>query len=184
MLPRAQAEPILGELGLEPGNSGVVTLHRPANVDAPAALAKLVDLLVRVSGQTPLVFAVHPRTQERLARFGLAERLAAAPGVRVLGPQGYLPFLCLTSQARYVITDSGGLQEETTALEVPCLTMRPNTERPITVTAGTSTLCGEDHAAVEWHLAAILGGTYKRGSCPDLWDGNAAERIAMRLVAG
>jgi UDP-N-acetylglucosamine 2-epimerase (non-hydrolysing) len=129
-----------------------------------------------------LAFAVHPRTQARLQATQLDRKLAAAPGVRLLPPLGYLPFLALTSQAKYVITDSGGLQEESTALGVPCLTMRPNTERPITVTEGTSTLVGSDADALDRCLQEVLAGRYKRGKRPELWDGCAAVRMAAILA--
>ena len=182
MLPKAKSLLTLAELRLEPGKFGVVTLHRPANVDEPKPLAALVDILARVSKDAPLVFAIHPRTQERLKQFKLDETLATAKGVRVTPPLGYLPFLALTSQAKFIITDSGGLQEESTALGVPCLTMRPNTERPITVTEGTSTLIGSDVVSLERCLDEVLAGRYKRGKRPALWDGKAAERMAEILA--
>jgi UDP-N-acetylglucosamine 2-epimerase (non-hydrolysing) len=182
MLPKARSLATLDELRVEPGKYGVVTLHRPANVDDPKSLANLLEILVRVSHEAPLVFAVHPRTQDRLKQFGLEPALAAATNVRVTPPLGYLPFLALTSQARFIITDSGGLQEESTALGVPCLTMRPNTERPITVTEGTSTLVGSDMASLERCLDQVLAGRYKRGRRPELWDGRAAERMAEILA--
>jgi len=182
MLPKSKSLGTLNELRIEPGKYGVVTLHRPANVDEPKSLANLVEILIRVSQEAPLVFAVHPRTQDRLKQFGLQASLDAAPNVRVTPPLGYLPFLALTSQARFIITDSGGLQEESTALGVPCLTMRPNTERPITVTEGTSTLVGSDMASLERCLDQVLAGRYKRGRRPELWDGRAAERMAEILA--
>ncbi|HVJ82567.1 MAG TPA: UDP-N-acetylglucosamine 2-epimerase (non-hydrolyzing) [Planctomycetia bacterium] len=184
MLPKAKEQPILRDLELAPGTYGVVTLHRPANVDEPEALKLLVNVLCKVSARMPLVFAVHPRTQERLKNFGLDQNLAAARAIRVLGPQGYLPFLALTSQAKCIITDSGGLQEESTALGVPCLTMRPNTERPITVTEGTSTLVGSDTVLLEKLLGDVIDGKYKSGKRPELWDGQAARRMAAILAAG
>jgi UDP-N-acetylglucosamine 2-epimerase (non-hydrolysing) len=182
LLPKAKSLPTLAELRIEPGKYGVVTLHRPANVDDATSLRNLVEILVKVSKEAPLVFAVHPRTQDRLKQFGLEPALAAAPNVRVTPPLGYLPFLSLTSQAKFIITDSGGLQEESTALGVPCLTMRPNTERPITVTDGTSTLVGSDVASLERCLEQVLAGRYKRGRRPELWDGKAAERMAEILA--
>jgi UDP-N-acetylglucosamine 2-epimerase (non-hydrolysing) len=112
----------------------------------------------------------------------LFEKLDSADNIKCLGPLGYNDFLCLTSQAKVIVTDSGGLQEESTALDVPCLTMRPNTERPITVTQGTSTLVGSDAVKLKLHLTEVIDGTYKKGSCPELWDGKAAERIAAILA--
>ena len=174
---------IPGRLGLQPGQYGVVTLHRPANVDDPATLAGLVDVLVEISADIPLVFPVHPRTAERLAQAGLIDRFEQAPGIHLLSPLGYLDFLSLTSQARVIVTDSGGLQEESTVLGIPCLTMRPNTERPVTVEVGTSTLIGSDPDKLRRYLLEVLEGRYRQGRCPDLWDGQAAGRIAKLLVA-
>ncbi len=180
LLPKAQARDTLGRLGLRPGEYGVVTLHRPANVDRPEVLGPLVDVLGEASKELPLVFPIHPRTRNRLERFGLMDRMNGN-GLVALEPLGYLDFLTLTSQARVIVTDSGGLQEESTALGVPCLTMRPNTERPITVERGTSTLIGNDAEALRFGLRAVLEGTYKQGQRPELWDGHAAERIAAIL---
>src|SRR5690606_19839801 len=134
----------------------VVTLHRPSNVDDPVVLAGLVDVLAMISARLPVVFPVHPRTKARLESFDLLAKLQNAPAVKVIGPQGYLEFLALTSRAKAVVTDSGGLQEESTALGVPCLTMRSNTERPITVEQGTSTLIGNDVDALARELEAVL----------------------------
>lgn len=178
----AQSRPVLREYDLHSQEYGVVTLHRPSNVDHPESLSRLVDVLVTTSHQLPIVFPVHPRTQSRLDQYGLSERLRQAPGLRVLPPLGYGDFLCLTSQAKVVVTDSGGLQEETTALGVPCLTMRANTERPITVESGTSTLLGNDYRKLAECLQQVVQGRYKQGKCPELWDGKAAGRIAAILA--
>jgi UDP-N-acetylglucosamine 2-epimerase (non-hydrolysing) len=182
MLDQAKALPTLKELQLEPHRYGVVTLHRPSNVDEEAVLAALVEVLVEVARDLPLVFPVHPRTEQTLSKFGLRDRLAETPSIQMLPPLGYLPFLSLTSQAQVIVTDSGGLQEESTALGIPCLTMRDNTERPITVELGTSTLVGNDSDKLRRSLYEVLEGTYKAGACPELWDGRAAERIATALV--
>jgi UDP-N-acetylglucosamine 2-epimerase (non-hydrolysing) len=183
MLPRAKQLDGPGRFGLRAGQYGVVTLHRPANVDDQEVLSGLVDVLVEVSSDIPLVFPVHPRTAERLARAGLRERMDRASGLQILPPLGYLDFLSLTSQARVIVTDSGGLQEESTVLDIPCLTMRPNTERPVTVEIGTSMLIGSDPDKLRQNLLAVLDGKYEQGSCPELWDGRAAGRIAELLVA-
>jgi UDP-N-acetylglucosamine 2-epimerase (non-hydrolysing) len=172
----------LFDLGLRANEYVVVTLHRPSNVDRRENLGPLVEVLIRASRVLPVVFPVHPRTASRLEQFELLPRLGAAAGVRLLPPQAYEDFLCLTSQAKAIITDSGGLQEESTALGVPCLTMRANTERPITVEVGTSTLLGGDCERLEQCLQDVIAGRYKRGRCPDLWDGRAAERIAAVLA--
>lgn len=171
----------LSRFRLEPDGYGVITLHRPSNVDIQDVLEALVDVLIEISDRLPLVFPVHPRTHERLARFGLDEKLSSS-NVQCLEPLGYNDFLCLTSQAKVIVTDSGGLQEESTALGVPCLTMRENTERPITVSEGTSTLIGSCAATLKSQLQAVVDGKYKQGKCPELWDGKAGERIVEVLV--
>jgi UDP-N-acetylglucosamine 2-epimerase (non-hydrolysing) len=158
-----------------------VTLHRPANVDTAQTLSSLLDVLLETSRQLPLVFPIHPRTRRRIEEFDLACKLRGGRLVD-LPPQGYLDFLALTSQAAVIVTDSGGLQEESTALGIPCLTARPNTERPITVQEGTSTLVGNDPDQLRSCLRDVLDGKYKRGRCPALWDGCAANRIA-KLIA-
>lgn len=159
---------------------GVVTMHRPSNVDDPANLGELLDILRQVSERVPLIWPVHPRTQANIDRLGLAARLDGGR-VTLLPPQGYLEMVGLMSQARLVLTDSGGVQEETTTLGVPCLTMRPNTERPTTIEQGTNTLVPRDAAVVLRHVAEILEHGGKRGRTPELWDGRTAERIADHL---
>ncbi len=168
--------------GLRGGASGygVVTLHRPSNVDDPETLQRLLGALREVSERLPLVFALHPRTRANIERFGLQGHVAGAR-MALLPPQGYLEMLGLMAGAAVVLTDSGGLQEETTALGVPCLTLRDNTERPITVDEGTNTLVGRDVRAIHDGVAAILAGRGKRGRTPQKWDGRAAERIAADL---
>lgn len=182
LLPKVQAGNGLASYGVEPGRYGVVTLHRPANVDGPETLSRLVEVFVEMSNDLPLVFPVHPRTNARLRQLGLARRLETETGIVLLPPLGYLDFLALTSQAKVIVTDSGGLQEESTALGIPCLTARPNTERPITVEEGTSTLIGNDPAELRGQLRTVLDGRYKQGRCPSLWDGKAAQRIAKVLT--
>ena len=147
---------VLDHLGLQPGEYGVVTLHRPSNVDQVETLEPLIDVLVEISTDLKLVFPVHPRTKGRLEAFGLMDKLASAPGIVLQPPMGYLEFLALTSQAKVIVTDSGGLQEESTALGIPCLTMRENTERPITVEVGTSTLIGNDAEKLRAYLGQVL----------------------------
>lgn len=181
LLPLAQQGSTLADHGLSAGGYGVVTLHRPSNVDRPDTLGPLLDVLIEAAGDLPLVFPVHPRTKRRMEEFGFADRLTSS-GVRLLPPLGYFDFLAITSSAKVIVTDSGGLQEESTALGIPCLTARENTERPITVTEGTSTLVGNDPVRLRNELQSIFAGTYKQGRCPDLWDGHAAERIAKVLA--
>jgi UDP-N-acetylglucosamine 2-epimerase (non-hydrolysing) len=166
-------------LGLEDQGYAIVTLHRPSNVDDAAALAELVTQLERVSAKLPLLFAVHPRTKKRLEEFGLAGRLAANDRIRLTEPLGYIEFMNLVSSARAVITDSGGVQEETTYLGIPCLTLRENTERPVTVTEGSNRLVKP--ADLLRMIETVLGGSWPKGRRPDLWDGKAAERCAAAL---
>ena len=160
---------------------GVVTMHRPANVDEPRSLAELLAILREVSARLPLVWPMHPRTRASIDRLGLAERIRGVP-IFCLPPQGYLEMVGLLSQARLVLTDSGGVQEETTALGVPCLTMRPNTERPITIEQGTNTLVPRDAGVVLGLVDKILVDGGKRGRVPEYWDGQAARRIADHLA--
>jgi len=159
---------------------GVVTLHRPSNVDHAEVLRALLETLRTVAQRLPLVFALHPRTRANIERFGLAELVDPARMI-LLPPQGYLEMLGLMGGAALVLTDSGGLQEETTALGVPCLTLRENTERPITVEQGTNTMVGRDRAAILAGVDDILAGRGKHGRVPEYWDGHAAERIAADL---
>ena len=163
-----------------PQGYGVVTLHRPSNVDDAATLEALLRVLCEVAARLPLIFALHPRTRANIDRAGLSGLLAAAR-VAVLPPQGYLEMLGLMAGAAVVLTDSGGIQEETTALGIPCLTLRENTERPITVDQGTNTLVARDRDAILRGVDEILATGGKRGRVPEGWDGRAAERIAEDL---
>jgi UDP-N-acetylglucosamine 2-epimerase (non-hydrolysing) len=167
--------------GLEPGQYTLLTLHRASNVDAPVVLAGLLDALTRIQRDTTILFPIHPRTAKRIAEFGFTERLQAAPNLRVVEPLGYLEFLDLMIHAQMVLTDSGGIQEETTILGIPCLTMRENTERPVTITEGTNTLVGTDPDRIVDTAHTVLDGESKTGRTPELWDGHAAERIVQTL---
>jgi len=157
---------------------GVVTLHRPSNVDNPETLTRLLDVLARISLGTPLVFPMHPRTESRIAAAGLESRLADS-NIKVVPPQGYLEMLGLMKDARVVLTDSGGIQEETTALGIPCITLRENTERPITVSQGTNTVVGTDADVIMSCYEDIVVSGGKAGRVPELWDGGAAARIVQ-----
>jgi UDP-N-acetylglucosamine 2-epimerase (non-hydrolysing) len=159
---------------------GLLTLHRPSNVDDPVVLRRLASTLSELSAQLPIVFPVHPRTRQKLAAAGVAEAFAA-PGMHLLPPLGYLEMLGMVARAKVVLTDSGGLQEETTALGVPCLTLRENTERPITIEQGSNRLVGTDPEAIRRGFADSLGGG-KPSRRPEKWDGRAAERIAQDLA--
>jgi UDP-N-acetylglucosamine 2-epimerase (non-hydrolysing) len=181
LLPKARQTTVLADEGLSEKQYGVVTLHRPSNVDDRDTLAAILAVLVDVSQRMPLAFPIHPRTAARIEEFGLKEVLDAADGMMQMPPLGYLEFLALTSSSKVIVTDSGGLQEESTALGVPCLTMRANTERPCTVSDGSSTLVGNDAEELDRQLAAVLSGQYDVGKCPELWDGHAAERIVALI---
>jgi UDP-N-acetylglucosamine 2-epimerase (non-hydrolysing) len=175
-LPRARESRIHQRLELSPKGYALATLHRPANVDDPGALSGLLTALAEVASQLPVVFPIHPRTRARLPE-GFE-----APGLKLVEPLGYLDFLALTAGARLVMTDSGGIQEETTALGVPCLTLRENTERPVTVEVGTNQLVGTDPAKAVAAAREVLAGRARQGRVPERWDGRAAERVAEVLV--
>jgi UDP-N-acetylglucosamine 2-epimerase (non-hydrolysing) len=178
--PKIEAATIGRELGLSPRGYGVVTLHRPVNVDSAQRLAPLVAALQAIALRLPLVFAVHPRTARSLAAFGLRDILAASPGITLRPPMGYIDFLAVAREARLVITDSGGIQEETTYLGIPCLTLRDTTERPITITEGTNRLVRADRVVAL--VDDILNGDDPPGSCPALWDGRTAARLVADLA--
>jgi len=182
-LPVARARQAAAKLELKPRSYGFVTLHRPSNVDDPETLTRLVRLLHRLADKLPLVFAVHPRTRAAAERSGIGELLA--PGQARLictGPQPYLESLSLVADAAVVLTDSGGLQEETSVLGVPCLTLRENTERPVTVTLGTSRLVGNDESKIESAFDEIVVGRWPHGQAIPLWDGQTGERVAAELA--
>jgi UDP-N-acetylglucosamine 2-epimerase (non-hydrolysing) len=158
---------------------GVVTLHRPSNVDSVEAMNAVAGALKEIARDLPLIFPVHPRTRANLERFGID----LEPNITLVGPQAYMAFLSLWKDAMMVLTDSGGLQEETTALGIPCITIRNNTERPITVDEGTNVLAGTDPAAIIAEARKVMAGHAKRGKRPALWDGRAAERIVTILAS-
>ncbi len=160
---------------------GVVTLHRPSNVDDAPRLKRLVEALIHAAKSVPLIFPVHPRTTQRLESFGLRDSLAKAEGIRLTEPLGYTDFMSLVFDCRYALTDSGGIQEETTYLGIPCITLRENTERPITVTQGTNELATLEQ--LEQLVAKAIAGDWKKARIPELWDGKAAGRIAASLRA-
>jgi len=165
----------------DPAGFGVVTLHRPSNVDEPAAFGEAVAILCEIATKLPLIWPVHPRARANIERFSLAP-IIGRERIALLAPQGYLEMLGLLANARLVLTDSGGIQEETTSLAVPCLTMRENTERPITVEQGTNTVVGRDRNRIRACVDEILETGGKRGRLPELWDGQAAGRIADHLA--
>jgi UDP-N-acetylglucosamine 2-epimerase (non-hydrolysing) len=176
-LDRARASRILERLRLEPGQFCAMTLHRPSNVDDRDTLSGILDALEVIGQHLPIVFPVHPRTRDRLKQFGLGERVRSQPSLVLTEPLGYLDFLQLYSNSRLVLTDSGGIQEETTALGIPCLTLRENTERPITVTEGTNRLVGNNPDSITRAALEALAQDSRPGRVPELWDGHAAGRI-------
>jgi UDP-N-acetylglucosamine 2-epimerase (non-hydrolysing) len=180
LLSVAETSTIVTDLNLRAGNYGLVTLHRPSNVDNPRTLASIMDALHEISRDVTLIFSVHPRTRQRLET---SDHHHPGSRVHILDPLSYIDFLALQRQARLVVTDSGGIQEETTFLGVPCLTVRENTERPVTVILGTNHLVGQDMKRLRAEVARILAGDQKRGQIPPLWDGHAAERIAAAVMA-
>jgi len=178
---------VLARFDLAPGSYAVATLHRPANVDSREALAATLDALETIGRRLPVLFPVHPRTTSRAKTLGLEGRLGSMTGVRCIEPVGYNDFVTLMAQAKLIATDSGGIQEETTALGIPCLTMREGTERPITVTQGTNEIVGLDGRKISAGVDAVLEGRAKKGHVPEGWDGRAGERIAealQRFLAG
>ncbi len=174
---------VSGRLGLRPGTYAVCTLHRPSNVDDENTLGSILKILSVLQGTCPVVFPLHPRTRMRLNDFGLADMLYAQPNLRAIEPLSYLDFIGLTATAGLVLTDSGGVQEETTALGIPCLTLRECTERPVTVTMGTNAVVGTEPDRVLGAAQRALTGDWPRGTLPEGWDGHAADRIAAILCA-
>ena len=177
-LKNAEKSRIREDLGIAGADYGVLTLHRPSNVDDAPTLQRILAALAQISQQIPLIFPAHPRARARLSEFGLA----IAPNIRLIEPLGYLDFLRLYSGARLVLTDSGGIQEETTALGIPCLTLRENTERPVTVTLGTNKIVGTDPAKIIKAAREALEGANQTGRIPPLWDGHTADRILDALL--
>jgi UDP-N-acetylglucosamine 2-epimerase (non-hydrolysing) len=169
---------VLDDLNLTEEEYGVVTLHRPSNVDSDASLSEICDILQLVSEKIQLVYPPHPRTKIMLKKHGLLGKLTVLTNLRLTEPLGYLDFVKLMNESKFVLTDSGGIQEETTALGVPCLTIRKNTERLVTVTQGTNTLVGKNKRRIDRCVTNILKGNFKQGTVPALWDGKASQRMA------
>ena len=166
--------------GLKENEYVFVTLHRPSNVDQKESLSIIMDRLIVLSKSIPVVFPMHPRTRKNLITFNLNDEIKKAKDIIICDPLGYHDTIGLVDKSKFVLTDSGGLQEETTVLDIPCLTLRPNTERPVTITDGTNRLTSLD--ALEKDISGLMNGNHKKGRIPELWDGNTAERIVEILA--
>jgi UDP-N-acetylglucosamine 2-epimerase (non-hydrolysing) len=177
MLPDALHRQSASHLGIEPGQYALLTLHRPSNVDDPVTISRLLALFADLSQKIPLIFPLHPRTKKQIESLGYTP----PSNFRMVEPVDYLDSLCLQKQAKLVLTDSGGIQEETSYLGIPCLTLRKNTERPVTVELGTSTIVGNNESLIRQVFEQVLAGQYKHGQLIPLWDGQTAGRVADSL---
>src|ERR1051326_1227140 len=177
---RIETSQVMEELGLEKNNFVLITIHRPATVDTPGGLQQLAELIGTISARDRVVFPIHPRTLKRLSEFGLIGAFRGNPRLVLCDPLDYFSFQKLVASCKLVITDSGGIQEETTFLGVPCLTLRKNTERPITITSGTNELIPFDPEIIVQKTGLIASGRYKKGKVPDLWDGRSTEAVVKK----
>ena len=180
---KANQSTLLSELQITPKGYGLVTMHRPSNVDDPVQLKELLTILAEISAERDIVFPMHPRTSSKIKEYGLASIILEGKNLLITHPKGYIDFLALMKNADFVLTDSGGIQEETTVLGVPCITARTTTERPVTVELGTNILIDPSAESIRKALHDIVHSPRKKGSIPPLWDGNAADRIASIIVS-
>ena len=178
---KASSNGILDRLGLEGDSYALMTLHRPSNVDVKSNFVNILDALAEIQKRIKIIFPIHPRTKARMGEFGLSDMISGMKNLEIIEPIGYLGFIGLMMNARFVMTDSGGMQTETTVLNIPCLTMRENTERPETLKTGTNTLVGSDTQLIIRESERILDGNSRTGVYPELWDGNTASRIVEVL---
>lgn len=178
---KIQKSTILSELGLEKGNFATLTLHRPSNVDSQQSFTSIIKALEHIQQKITIVFPIHPRTQAMINRFGLDSSLAGMKNLKIIEPLGYFDFGKLISDSLFALTDSGGIQEETTVQQIPCITLRENTERPVTITEGTNELAGSDTDRIIELAELIMTGKWKQGRIPDLWDGQTAGRIVNAI---
>jgi UDP-N-acetylglucosamine 2-epimerase (non-hydrolysing) len=180
-LDKANGSSILPKLELQPQSYALVTLHRPSNVDDQENFIKIITAFEEIQRHLPIIFPIHPRTEKNIRQFGLEEKVKSLKNLRLISPVGYLDFMQLAKQCKFVMTDSGGIQEETTYLGIPCITLRENTERPITVEIGTNEIVGTDTERIIYLAKKLRAGEWKKGRVPELWDGHAAERIVEVL---
>jgi UDP-N-acetylglucosamine 2-epimerase (non-hydrolysing) len=181
-LTKAENRGAAERFGVEAGHYAVLTLHRPSNVDDPEVLGGIIEVLSEISRTLPIVWPVHPRARKNLEAFGFIDQLERCPSLKLTQPLGYLDMLALSRSARLILTDSGGLQEEATVLRVPCITLRSNTERPVTVECGCNRLAGNEPSRIRSAIYAALDGSGGEIRTPELWDGRAAERIVDALI--
>ena len=185
LLPLIKKSDVLKELCVSEKNYALITLHRPSNVDSKENLSKIIGIIKSINQSCPninIIFSIHPRTQKMLDKFGLTKVLNSIDHLIITEPLGYLDFMKLVTTAKFILTDSGGIQEESTYLKIPCITLRENTERPVTAELGTNTITGLNEKEVTKYLGQIEKGTYKSGKIPKFWDGNSAERIVKVLL--
>ncbi len=178
---KAKSSLIMNDLNVNPKEYVLVTLHRPSNVDNKENFTRLLDAFAEIEKDLKIVFPIHPRSRKMIAQFGLQEKVDKMKNLLLLEPLGYLDFMNLMHNAKLLLTDSGGIQEETTYLRIPCITMRENTERPVTVELGTNVLVGSDAGRIIREVKNILDNNWKKGQIPPLWDGKAAQRIVEIL---
>ena len=177
-MPKINRSKILKAYSLQPKAYSVLTLHRPSNVDVKEALSEIFEILEAVTEKIKIVYPIHPRTKKMMRSHGFLKKFEGLSNLIMVEPQGYIDFIKLIKESRFVLTDSGGIQEESTMLDVPCLTMRENTERPVTITEGTNVLVGRSYSKIVRYVNQILAGKSKQGKTPKFWDGKAAQRIA------
>lgn len=175
------ASSILKNEGLKEEGYALVTIHRPSNVDTRESLELVAEVLEETAGKIPVVFPIHPRTHQKMQEFGLMHKFEKASGLKLISPQGYFDFQRLIASSKFVLTDSGGIQEETTFLQKPCLTLRPNTERPVTIEMGSNMLLPFDLGRIQEEIDEILSGNFNKGETPIFWDGNATRRVLERI---
>jgi len=180
--PKIQESNILDTLGIEKDKYVTVTLHRPSNTDNKETFERILNALNEIQKEIKIIFPIHPRSKKMISEFGFNEKVSAMKNVILTEPLGYLDFGKLISNSKFVLTDSGGIQEETTIYGIPCITLRENTERPITIWEGTNELAGTDTEKILSYAKSILNGTWKQGKIPELWDGKTAERIVKKIL--